>query len=148
VNTIPERATIEIDRRLGPDEEPNEAYDGLVQLIADTADAGECRVEHEPPFMDSRGFSDRHNQLLAETLSALVQKNGRNGGLVGVPYATDAAPIAAAGVPTVVFGPGSIAQAHTADEFISIAELQLGTEFFSQIATSGLRDPPTLNLKP
>ena len=85
MNTIPERATIEIDRRLGPDEEPQEAYERLVQLIANTAEAGECRIEHEPPFMDSRGFSDRHNQLLAKALSALAQKNGRNGGLVGVP---------------------------------------------------------------
>jgi acetylornithine deacetylase/succinyl-diaminopimelate desuccinylase-like protein len=148
VNTIPERAAIEIDRRTGPDEEPQEAYNRLVQLIADTADAGECRIEHEPPFMDSRGFSDRHNQLLANALSALAQKNGRSSESVGVPYATDAAPIAAAGVPTVVFGPGSIAQAHTADEFISIAELQLGTEIFSQLATNGLRELPTLNPEP
>jgi acetylornithine deacetylase len=139
VNTIPERATIEIDRRLGPDEAPQEAYDELVRLIADTAGIGECRVEHEPPFMDSRGFSDHHNGPLAKALSALAQRHGRRGELVGVPYATDAAPVAALGVPTVVFGPGSIAQAHTADEFISIEELQLGAEIFYQVASSGLR---------
>jgi acetylornithine deacetylase len=148
VNTIPEKAVIEIDRRLGPDEEPAEAYNQLVRLIAVNADTGECRVEHEPPFMDSRGFSDRHNQSLAKALSGLVQKNGRKGELVGVPYATDAAPIAALGIPTVVFGPGSIEQAHTADEFISIDELELGAEIFYQVATNGLRQPPTLNPKP
>ncbi|HEY2252414.1 MAG TPA: M20/M25/M40 family metallo-hydrolase, partial [Planctomycetaceae bacterium] len=54
------------------------------------------------------------------------------------PYATDAAPIAATGVPTVVFGPGSIEQAHTADEFIDAGELQLAAEVFHRIATSGL----------
>ena len=32
VNTVPERATIEIDRRLGPDEQPETAYDELVRL--------------------------------------------------------------------------------------------------------------------
>jgi acetylornithine deacetylase len=72
-------------------------------------------------------------------MSALAQKNGRKGEPVGVPYATDAAPVAAFGVATVVFGPGSIAQAHTADEFISVEELRLGAEVFHQIATSGLR---------
>jgi acetylornithine deacetylase/succinyl-diaminopimelate desuccinylase-like protein len=56
--------------------------------------------------MDSRGFSDRHNQSLAKAMSALAQKNGREGEPVGVPYATDAAPVAAFGVATVVFGPG------------------------------------------
>jgi acetylornithine deacetylase len=145
VNTIPERSVIEIDRRLGPDEEPAEAYHQLVRLIAETADTGECRVEHEQPFMDSRGFTDRHNRLLAHALSVFAQKNGRKGDLVGVPYATDAAPVAALGIPTVVFGPGSIEQAHTADEFISIEELQLGAEIFYQIATNGLRHPPTLS---
>jgi acetylornithine deacetylase len=141
VNTIPERATIEIDRRTGPDEQPEEAYKRLVRLIAERANTGECRVEHEPAFMDSRGLSDEKSQSLSKALSALVQKNGRPGHVVGVPYATDAAPIAAAGIPTVVFGPGSIAQAHTADEFISAAELQLGAEMFYQIASGGLRSP-------
>jgi acetylornithine deacetylase/succinyl-diaminopimelate desuccinylase-like protein len=42
-------------------------------------------------------------------------------------------------VPTVVFGPGSIDQAHTADEFIAISELELATEVFYDIASKGLR---------
>ena len=32
INTVPERATIEIDRRLGPDEQPETAYDDLIAL--------------------------------------------------------------------------------------------------------------------
>jgi len=31
-----------------------------------------------------------------------------------------------AGIPSVVFGPGDIAQAHTADEWISLRELERG----------------------
>jgi acetylornithine deacetylase len=45
---------------------------------------------------------------------------------VGVDYFCDAAVLAAAGIPSVVFGPGDIAQAHTADEWISLAELERG----------------------
>jgi acetylornithine deacetylase len=44
----------------------------------------------------------------------------------GVHYFCDAAILAAAGIPSVVFGPGDIAQAHTADEWISLAELEHG----------------------
>ena len=95
VNTVPERATIEIDRRIGPDEQPEAAYDELVRFVAENADVGSCRVEHDPPFMQSRGLSDRQNQALAKSLAALVQKHGRPSELVGVPYATDAAAIAA-----------------------------------------------------
>ena len=68
-----------------------------------------------------------------------MQSTGGRSELVGVPFGTDAAAISAAGVPTVVFGPGSIDQAHTADEFIAVDELQLATEIFYRIACDGLR---------
>ncbi len=42
----------------------------------------------------------------------------------GVDYFCDAAVLSAGGMPAVVFGPGDIAQAHTADEWISLAQLE------------------------
>ena len=47
---------------------------------------------------------------------------------IGVTYGSDASKIARADVPTVVFGPGSIGQAHTTDEWLSLDELNLATE--------------------
>jgi acetylornithine deacetylase len=44
----------------------------------------------------------------------------------GVDFFCDAAVLAAGGIPSVVFGPGDIAQAHTADEWISLAALERG----------------------
>ena len=44
----------------------------------------------------------------------------------GVDYFCDAAVLAAGGTPSVVFGPGDIAQAHTDDEWISVAALERG----------------------
>ena len=140
INTVPERATIEIDRRLGPDEQPDAAYDELVRYVAENADVGRCRVEHDPPFMQSSGLSDKHNRPLAERLAELVRESRpQRANWSACRIGTDAAAIAAAGVPTVVFGPGSIAQAHTADEFIEVDELQLATEIFHRIASDGLR---------
>jgi acetylornithine deacetylase len=138
INTVPERATIEIDRRLGPDEKPETAYNELVQFVLAHANVGGCSVEHDPPFMDSSGLSDKLNRPFAERVATLVHDCGRRGELVGVPFGTDAAALSAAGIPTVVFGPGSIAQAHTADEFIEIDELQFATEMFHRIATREL----------
>lgn len=138
INTVPERATIEIDRRLGPDEQPAAAYNEIIEFIREQADIGQGRVEHDPPFMDSGGLSDKHNRPLAERVAGLVQKAGRRSELVGVPYGTDAAVVSATGVPTVVFGPGSIAQAHTADEFIEIEQLEFATDVFYRIACGEL----------
>ena len=42
----------------------------------------------------------------------------------GVHYFTDAAPLAAGGIPSVVFGPGDIAQAHTEREWLAISQLE------------------------
>jgi acetylornithine deacetylase len=47
---------------------------------------------------------------------------------VGVNYFCDAAVLAQKGIPGVVFGPGDIAQAHTADEWISLSELERGKD--------------------
>lgn len=136
---MPERTTIEIDRRLGPDESPIAAYDELVRYIASRTNGGECRIEHDPPFMHSGGLSDKLNHNLAERLAAVAREHAANSHLIGVPYATNASAIAATGIPTVVVGPGSITQAHTADEFIEVDALQLATDIFHQIATEGLR---------
>jgi acetylornithine deacetylase/succinyl-diaminopimelate desuccinylase-like protein len=45
---------------------------------------------------------------------------------LGVDFFCDAAVLSAGGIPSVVFGPGDIAQAHTADEWISLSELEPG----------------------
>ena len=51
----------------------------------------------------------------------------------GAPWFCDAALLAAAGTPAVALGPGSIAQAHTADEWITLADLEAGVEFFKTL---------------
>ncbi len=51
-------------------------------------------------------------------------------GLTGAPWFCDAAWLAAVGIPAVAAGPGSIAQAHTADEWVSLAELERGVKFY------------------
>tara|TARA_B100000959_G_scaffold277618_1_gene334517 strand:- start:760 stop:927 length:168 start_codon:yes stop_codon:yes gene_type:complete len=40
-----------------------------------------------------------------------------------VDYFTDASPIAMGGTPAIVFGPGNIAQAHSADEWLDLGQL-------------------------
>ena len=47
---------------------------------------------------------------------------------VGVDYFSDAGVLAEAGMPSVVFGPGDIAQAHTPDEWIARSQLEQGKD--------------------
>jgi len=55
---------------------------------------------------------------------------------LGVNFFCDAAVLSAGGIPSVVFGPGDIAQAHTADEWISLAELERGKDLILKFLKS------------
>ncbi|MEM9658129.1 MAG: M20/M25/M40 family metallo-hydrolase, partial [Planctomycetota bacterium] len=118
-NTIPDLAAIDIDRRLLPDESPEGAYDELIEHLRVSAEVGNCRVEHLAPWMQSRGLSDHGSREWAECVVGAARSVCQEATILGAPYGTNAASIALAGIPTVVFGPGSIKQAHTADEWIS-----------------------------
>ena len=69
----------------------------------------------------------------------LVQQFMRTTGqhkAVGVDFFCDAAIISQGGTPSVVFGPGNIAQAHTADEWISINSLESATRILEKFLRS------------
>jgi acetylornithine deacetylase len=53
---------------------------------------------------------------------------------MGVSYATEAGLFESAGCPAVVCGPGDIAQAHAADEFVSVAQLEACMTFLADLA--------------
>ena len=134
VNTVPHHAVIDIDRRLVPGETPEEAYRELVEYVTTHCEVGEATIEHEPPANPSVGLRDTDNRAWAETIAETVRALGEPSSLIGVPFGTDAWALDHAGIPTVVFGPGSIDQAHTDDEWIDIGQLERATEVFFRLA--------------
>jgi acetylornithine deacetylase len=60
---------------------------------------------------------------------ALTGDNGR----LHVSYQTEAGHYQAHGLPTVICGPGNIAQAHQPDEFITLEQLEAGTGFVRRL---------------
>jgi len=136
VNTVPDRCTIEIDRRLPPGEDPDEARQRLIDHLAETG-GPELPIEHEPPYLVGLPLSDQHNAAAAERLGKAVREVTGECRRSGVPYGTDAPDFAAAGIPTVVFGPGRLAQAHTEDEWIALGEVEQAAEIFYRFCAGG-----------
>ena len=135
VNTIPDECTIEIDRRLRPDEDPRQAYRHLVDHLAREAElAGP--LEHDPPYMLGPALSGEANGPLADRLAQIASDVVGGCRRKSVPYATDAAFLSAAGIPTVVFGPGSIEQAHTADEWLPLDQLEQAAEILYRFGSN------------
>jgi len=50
--------------------------------------------------------------------------------LTTAPWFCDAGRLAGGGIPSVACGPGSIAQAHTKDEYLAISDLEAGADFY------------------
>lgn len=61
--------------------------------------------------------------------AALALKLANSNRTIAVPFATEAGRFQSAGVSTIVCGPGSIAQAHQPNEYIEIAQLEVGIGF-------------------
>lgn len=123
VNTVPDSATIEIDHRTLPQEDSLDAWRNVQEYLVNRSDL-QFAVRHDPPHLCVGGLTSEHNGDLASRLMSA----GATGPPIGVAYSTNATAYTAVGIPTLVFGPGSIAQAHTADEWIAIEQLQAAVE--------------------
>ncbi|MFI4877107.1 MAG: M20 family metallopeptidase [Blastopirellula sp. JB062] len=129
VNTVPDRCTIEIDRRLAPGDSPDAAQQAAIEYVAQELGDPDW-ISHDAPFIISPGLAPDHNQSLAQSLIETLRQCGVESKAIGVPYGTDGAILSQEGVPTVVCGPGDIAQAHTHDEWLAIDQLEKSVECY------------------
>ncbi len=124
-NIVPDECAIQIDRRTLPDESKADVLRELKKLLRDhnlpaqihSTQTGLCGPLETSP----------HEPLVQEFFRAANQNAP-----AGVDYFSDAGVLAAAGIPSVLFGPGDIAQAHTPDEWISLGQLERSKDMLLQ----------------
>ena len=129
INIVPQRCSIELEIRVPPGEDPQRARGDLIDYLRGQL-TGDPPLQHDAPYMDGPALSDRTNGELAERLASVVRQLRGRCGRRGVRFATNAAFYASLGIPSVVFGPGAIEQAHTADEWVPLDELDQAAEIF------------------
>lgn len=127
-NIVPDYAEAEIDIRITPD---LMAAGGALSLVKDFLEEMNLPIEivsaHENPPM----ATPEDNKMIQQIIKANPESK-----LVGAPWFSDAAHLSAVGLPSICLGPGSINQAHTKDEFITISDLEAGHTFFSNFIKS------------
>lgn len=133
VNIVPDECVIEVDRRVIPGEDPAWVLNHLKDYITSRVD---FEVVFDVPWLEGPALSNDNNAWLADPLLHHTAKVAGQHQAIGVPFGTHASRTHAAGVPSVVFGPGSIAQAHTKDEFIAIDQLEKATEIYYQFCAN------------
>jgi acetylornithine deacetylase len=95
----------------------------LVRFVSGPAIATTIEVD-VPPLAAAPGSA-------AEQLALRLTRSNRT---IAVSFATEAGHFQAAGLPTVVCGPGSIDQAHKPDEFVEEAQLIACLDFLERLA--------------
>ena len=71
---------------------------------------------------------------LARLAGAAAAALGLEPDPIRVPYGSDASKFQEGGIPALVFGPGSIAHAHSLGEFVPVAELAAAAAFYREMA--------------
>jgi acetylornithine deacetylase/succinyl-diaminopimelate desuccinylase family protein len=128
-NIVPDHCRISIDRRTIPGEtEPGVRREIKSLLQQHQLQANFLNIRNAPcPALETNPGVPLVKQFLAQVGQTRP---------IGVHYFCDAAVLASGGIPSVVFGPGDIAQAHTADEWISLRQLEEGTRILVRFLLS------------
>ena len=128
-NIVPDRCRISIDRRTIPGETEASVRREIKSLLHSHAVKAELlNIRNAPcPALETK----LKLPLVHRFLASIGQRRA-----VGAHYFCDAAVLAQGGIPSVVFGPGDIAQAHTADEWISLRQLEQGSRMLFRFLKS------------
>jgi acetylornithine deacetylase/succinyl-diaminopimelate desuccinylase-like protein len=120
VNIVPDHCQIELDHRSLPAEPP----EALAEWLKKELPGFEIDVMSRRPGMATPSDHPHIRGLV----KALEQAGQAGPHLEAAPWFADSAVFAEAGIASISFGPGSIRQAHTKDEFIEIGELVRGQQ--------------------
>lgn len=115
-NIVPDYCEASVDIRIIPSQDLQRLVDEIKARLVGV----EVTERRSLPL-----YTDPEHPLV----SALQKVGGK---LVGAPWFCDAAVLAAGGIPSVAAGPGSIAQAHIKDEWISVEDLEAGVVFYTE----------------
>lgn len=133
VNIIPSSVVLQLDQRTLPDDDPLDVW---TALKADIESRWPDAVV-EPPSLLDYGLAPTENSAFHRAFQAALAANDRDGTAIGVPFGSDASKIARYDVPVVVFGAGSIEQAHSKDEFVAIEQLAGGLDVITSLLRGG-----------
>jgi acetylornithine deacetylase len=133
-NVVPDRCEIELGARLFPGMEARDLLARVREAVEGAAESSpwtlDIVAESPPALLDER--SDLWSWFCEETAP----------GPVSVPFATDAGWLQQLGFDCVIWGPGSIAVAHRANEFVPLADLARARSILCRAVDRWCRETP------
>lgn len=126
-NVIPDRCIIELDYRHVPPNDPFKIIRSLQEFLPDVT----ISFTKDPERFTSPFYLPEHR--IIEELTGALTDLGTKPNITTMDACTDASRLNAAGIPTIVFGPGMIEQAHTSHEWIAIEQVKTASKIFKRL---------------
>ncbi|WP_414164649.1 M20 family metallopeptidase [Superficieibacter sp. BNK-5] len=138
-NIVPQSCSIEIDRRVLPDEKRSDINDSVLSALSKSGLTSELDYSLENYlFIPASAIDDAH-PLVEAACKAVTTITGSARKTIF--DATCEAPFFSVDchIPTIIMGPGDLAQAHVKDEFVRIEELHQAAQIYTQLALTLLK---------
>lgn len=126
INFVPEVCEIAIDRRLLPGEDPEAVWAATNARLS--ALPG-IELEADAPYLADGPLETNPDEPAVRAAQQVLLDLGLDPAPVGVPFGSDASKLARAGIPSLIFGPGSIDRAHAAIEYVECDQLATALQF-------------------
>lgn len=136
VNMVPDECVIEIDRRTVPGETPEQVL-GEIDAVLDALRKREpsYRIERLAPDLLDYALDTPRGAKIAQVARKACEMIRGETEFGTAPYGSDASKLAElAHIPSIVLGPGDIAQAHTGDEWVEMIQVVQAAEIYAQLA--------------
>ncbi|MCZ2151436.1 MAG: M20 family metallopeptidase [Bryobacterales bacterium] len=131
INFVPDSCEIAIDRRLIPGEDPLEVWAEAGRMMEELRRGHPGLVtEMSSPMIADAAMETGASERVVQAARHVLKSLGLPGEPEGVPYGSDASKLARQGVPSIIFGPGSIDRAHAAVEYVECSQVELAFEFY------------------
>jgi acetylornithine deacetylase len=135
LNIIPEHAAFTMEWRFIPGDSPHAHFERMQAWIAETIEPAMKAVHPACGFsyeiaLEMPGMALPPDHALATAVKQAAGSNGTG----KVSYGTEGGFYEKAAIPTIICGPGHIAQAHQPDEWIAESELAACDRFIRQLA--------------
>jgi acetylornithine deacetylase len=133
-SVYPDRCELLLERRTMPGEAPDAVLAEFERVLAELAEReGDVDASLEMT-LERPGSEVPQSSTLVRGLLAACEAHGVEPVVEGMTAWVDAAFLNEAGVPAVCYGPGSIEQAHTEDEWIDLREIMACAEVLEAFA--------------
>jgi acetylornithine deacetylase/succinyl-diaminopimelate desuccinylase family protein len=134
VNFVPDSCSIEIDRRLLPGETVSEVLRHYQELLDDLSlRFSDLHARMEDPMLTDEALETLDDAPIVLATTRVLAEMKLDAQPCGVPFGCDASKLSRAGIPSIVFGPGSIDRAHSAEEYVETDQVEQALEFYRRI---------------